>query len=146
MVCVTAVQQEALVSGGEPALSNGGYITSITRRAKSPVNAKTLWICRRLRLCTRPTNIPTLASNKTNTSQPLIKGTRAEPFRSTHASAATAYKKVAVNTPMAWNTNGFRDIHSTRRGEYAVALNCTMTKTREKTIPVNVIMPAAIEE
>ncbi len=36
--------------------------------------------------------------------------------------------------------------HDTRRGEYAVALNCTMTKAREKTRPVSGIIPEAMAE
>ena len=34
----------------------------------------------------------------------------------------------------------------TRRGEYAVALNCTITKASEKTSPVRGSMPEAMEE
>jgi hypothetical protein len=43
--------------------------------------------------------------------------TLADPPRSTQASAAMAYKKVAVNTPTACHMKGSREIHSTRRGE-----------------------------
>jgi len=41
---------------------------------------------------------------------------------------------------------GSRATHCTRRGEYALALNCTITKVNEKTMPVNAIIPEAIEE
>jgi hypothetical protein len=36
-----------------------------------------------------------------------------------------------------------RHIESTERREYAVALNCTITKTSENTIPVKAITPGA---
>ena len=53
---------------------------------------------------------------------------------------------VAQNTPTECQSTGSRAIQSTRRGEYAVALNCTMTKASEKTMPVSAIIPEAIEE
>ena len=53
---------------------------------------------------------------------------------------------VAVKTPIACQITRSRAIQSTRRGEYAVALNCTITNASEKTIAVSEIMPDAIEE
>src|SRR5262249_29813494 len=41
---------------------------------------------------------------------------------------------------------GSRETHNTSRGEYATALNCTITNAREKTIPVNAIIPDVIDE
>src|SRR5690349_21698348 len=54
--------------------------------------------------------------------------------------------KVAVNTPIACQITRSLAIHRTRRGEYAVALNWTITNASEKTIAVREIMPDAIEE
>src|SRR5262249_45675529 len=38
-----------------------------------------------------------------------------------------------------------RETHSTSRGEYATALNCTITNASENTIPVSAIIPEVIE-
>src|SRR5205085_1779749 len=94
----------------------------------------------------RPTKTATLIRSSPNTIQTLKKGTFPEPCRSTHASAAMAYKKVAVKVPIEWYISGSRAIQRTKRGEYATELNCTMTNTRENTIPVNVIIPVAMAE
>jgi hypothetical protein len=48
--------------------------------------------------------------------------------------------------PMACITKGSRAIHETRRGEYAIAPNWTVTKARANTIPVRASMPEATEE
>src|SRR5689334_14974458 len=53
---------------------------------------------------------------------------------------------VAVKTPIACQITRSFAIHSTRRGEYAVALNCTITKASENTIAVREIMPDAMAE
>jgi hypothetical protein len=45
---------------------------------------------------------------------------------------------------MEWLMTGDRASHITSRGEYAVALNCTITNATEKTIAVSAIMPEAI--
>src|SRR5215471_21734899 len=47
---------------------------------------------------------------------------------------------------MECHITGSRETHNTSRGEYATALNCTITKASEKTMPVNAIMPEVIEE
>ena len=51
-----------------------------------------------------------------------------------------------MNTPKPCDTTASRATHITRRGEYAVALNCTMTNARENTMPVRAIIPEAIAE
>ena len=51
-----------------------------------------------------------------------------------------------MNVPNACASNGSRANQSTRRGEYAVALNCTITNVSENTTPVSAIIPEAIDE
>jgi hypothetical protein len=41
---------------------------------------------------------------------------------------------------------GWRANQSTRRGEYTIALNCTITKAMAKAMPVNAIIPEATAE
>jgi hypothetical protein len=70
-------------------------------------------------------------------------GTEPVPPRSTQASANKAYRNVAQKTPSEWNSAWSRANQRTRRGEYAMALNCTMTKAMANTMPVSAIMPEA---
>ncbi|HEY7288596.1 MAG TPA: hypothetical protein VH583_02080 [Vicinamibacterales bacterium] len=55
-------------------------------------------------------------------------------------------EEVAVKMPSECEINGLRATQRTSRGEYADALNCTVTKTSDKTIPVRTSIPEAIEE
>jgi hypothetical protein len=48
--------------------------------------------------------------------------------------------------PSACDVNGASASHNARRGEYAVAPNCTMTNVNEKTMADNVIVPDAMVE
>jgi hypothetical protein len=48
--------------------------------------------------------------------------------------------------PSAWEMSGSSASHRTRRGEYAVALNCTITNVSENTIADSVMVPAAAVE
>ena len=58
------------------------------------------------------------------------------------ASAASAYRKVAVNA-QGVKERRITSKPGTRRGEYATALNCTMTKAIANTTPVSAIIPDA---
>ena len=51
-----------------------------------------------------------------------------------------------MKTPSEWLIMADPANHATRRGEYAVALNCTITKASEKTRPVRGSIPEAIAE
>ena len=51
-----------------------------------------------------------------------------------------------MNAPIACIIRGSRAIQGTRRGEYAAAPNCTMTKASAKTMPVSASMPEATDE
>jgi len=94
----------------------------------------------------KPTNIATLPRRRRTTIHTLRNGTFPEPLRSTHAIAAMAYRNVAVKIPNECDSSGSRAIQSTSRGEYAVALNWTITNVSENTMPVRAIIPEAIEE
>ena len=54
--------------------------------------------------------------------------------------------KVAVKTPRECPIIADPASHATRRGEYAVALNCTITKASEKTRPVSGNIPEAMAD
>lgn len=54
--------------------------------------------------------------------------------------------KVPVKIPREWFMIGEPASHETRRGEYAVALNCTITNASEKTRPVRGIIPEALAD
>jgi len=51
-----------------------------------------------------------------------------------------------VKIPSACEITGSCAIQATKRGEYAAALNCSITKVNEKTTLVRAIMPEAIAE
>jgi len=51
-----------------------------------------------------------------------------------------------VKIPIECQMTGSREIQDTSRGEYATALNCTITNASEKTMPVSAIIPEVIDE
>jgi hypothetical protein len=62
-------------------------------------------------------NMATLANSIATRIHALINGALPNPLLSRPASAAIAYRKVAVNIPKACDITGSRAIQSTRRGE-----------------------------